>query len=152
MSALTSDSTVWKNTRAPSADAPLNAALKVPLPPVGPVDTSVVCPPARSYTSTSVSVSALTSDSSVWKNTRVPSADAPTKLDSKAPLPPVGPVETSSSTLCSADALEASPAAASNETNPTAAHRAPRPRVDIIHVFMSTASSCGVHSDRATGH
>ena len=42
VSALTSGSAVWKKTRVPSADAPRNTAALVPLPPVGPCETTSV--------------------------------------------------------------------------------------------------------------
>src|SRR5215213_8228527 len=42
VSAATSGSDDWKKTRAPSAEAPRNCALKAPLPPVGPVETRLV--------------------------------------------------------------------------------------------------------------
>jgi hypothetical protein len=43
----TSFSVVWKKTLLPSCDMPSNDAGWAPLPPPGPVDTSVVVPPAR---------------------------------------------------------------------------------------------------------
>ena len=57
----------------------------------GPVEINVVEPPARSYTSIALSVSAATSDSAVSMNTRVPSLDAPRNDASWGPLPPAGP-------------------------------------------------------------
>jgi hypothetical protein len=48
VSLATSDSTVSKNSRAPSWEKPARAASGVPLPPVGPVETWAVAPPARS--------------------------------------------------------------------------------------------------------
>jgi hypothetical protein len=121
---------------------PANVAWEAPLPPSGPVDNSVVCSSDRSYTSANVSVSALTSGSAVVKKTREPSADAPTKSAETAPLPPAGPVDTCSSRLCSADAPEASPAAASNDPIPTAAQCAARPPTAIFHLFTLICSSC----------
>src|SRR5688500_9135429 len=46
-----------------------------------------------------VSVSAATSCSLLWKKTRVPSAEAPRNWLLIAPLPPFGPVDTSSVVL-----------------------------------------------------
>ena len=50
---FTSDSVVWKNTREPSSDTMFGGQQKVcawnaPLPPFGPLDTSVVTDPVRS--------------------------------------------------------------------------------------------------------
>ena len=73
-------------------------------PPVPEAESSVVVPPARSYTSRPLSVSASTSCSSVWKKMRSPSGVAYLKVASSLvpfgiPLPstPVffGPVEIS---------------------------------------------------------
>ena len=82
MSALSSRSSVSKKTRVPSAEAPSKNAGKAPLPPDDPVETSAVAPPERSYTSACESVSPAVSRSAVWKNTRAPSAETPSK---KAP-------------------------------------------------------------------
>ena len=41
-------SLVLKKTRVPSAEAPSKAAGRAPLPPAGPVESSVVVPPERS--------------------------------------------------------------------------------------------------------
>ena len=179
VSALTSDSAVTKKTRVPSADAPAKNASKAPLPPVGPVETSVVCPPERSYTSTPCrcrrSPAAPPSRrrpasrpptrprrtrrrrrcrppgrsrpaSSAHPNAhrhptpcrcrrspatppsrRRPATRRPTRprrTAPKAPLPPAGPVETSSSTLCSPAAPAANTSAPSNE--PIEANKARR--------------------------
>jgi hypothetical protein len=95
VSAATSLSLVWKNTRVPSREAPSKNAPRPPLPPAGPVERRVVVPFARSYTSFWPSVSPGSSRSVVPKKTRLPSADAPAKNALNAPLPPAEPVETS---------------------------------------------------------
>jgi hypothetical protein len=59
-----------------------------------------------------LSVSARTSFSSVWKKTRVPSAEAPLKLGKKKPLPWTSPAETYSRTLWLAPATPADTATA----------------------------------------
>ena len=63
-------------------------------------------------------MSAATSDSVVWKNTLVPSAEAPRYEEATAPLPPFGPVD-----CCSVrrTAASAAPGAASTDTAATAA-------------------------------
>ena len=48
VSAATSDSSVLKKTCEPSTEAASKVAGRLPLPPFGPVDTSVVVPPERS--------------------------------------------------------------------------------------------------------
>ena len=48
VSALISDSPVLNRIRAPSAETPSTDASNAPLPPAGPVEISVVCPPERS--------------------------------------------------------------------------------------------------------
>ena len=52
-------------------------------------------PPARSYTSVTESESVATRLSAVVKKARAPSSETSAKKASTAPLPPVGPVETS---------------------------------------------------------
>ena len=48
VSLATSASVVRKKTREPSCETALNATLKLPLPPFGPMDSQVVVPPVRS--------------------------------------------------------------------------------------------------------
>jgi hypothetical protein len=91
----TSCSAVWKNTRVPPADRAFTSASCAPFPPAGPVDSSVVVAPARSYTSIALSVSDATSFSEVSISTRLPSFDAPLNEASCAPFPPAGPVDSS---------------------------------------------------------
>src|SRR5690349_16001091 len=81
-------------TRLPSDEAPCQLASKLPFPPEGPVETRVVVPPVRWYTSCFESVSWGTSDSLVSNHAIVPSAEDPEKNASTVPLPPVGPVDT----------------------------------------------------------
>ena len=95
VSAARSFSSVSKNTRLPSREIAWKVTSCAPFPPGEPVEISVVAPPARSYTSNAASVSAAVSFSSVSKKARVPSADTAAKKMSKAPLPPVDPVESS---------------------------------------------------------
>jgi hypothetical protein len=94
VSPATSDSRVSKNTREPFSDDPAKLASKLPLPPVDPIDSNVVVPPARSYTSMNASVSPATRDSLVWNTTRDPSPEAASKVAGNVPLPPVVPVDT----------------------------------------------------------
>ena len=80
----------------PSSLMPPSSAPNGPLPPAEPVDTSVVLPPVRSYTSNVLSVSLPTIAPRVMKKTCEPSVEAAAKKASKAPLAPApGPVETS---------------------------------------------------------
>ena len=95
----TSCSEVRKNTRVPSAEFAANEAPKAPFPPAGPVLSSVVVAPDRSYMSIRVSVSAATRASLLWKKMRLPSAEAPRNWLLTAPFPPAGPVETIAVTL-----------------------------------------------------
>jgi hypothetical protein len=47
MSVPASGSSVAKNTSAASSDMPAKKASKAPLPPIGPIEISVVVPPER---------------------------------------------------------------------------------------------------------
>ena len=102
MSAAVSCSSVWKTTACPASTAAPKFTGKAPLPPVGPVETSVVPPPVRSYTSSDESVSELTSGSAVRMNDRFPTLRAPTSSALWAPLPPSGPIDSSDSFVCCA--------------------------------------------------
>ena len=78
VSLLVSDSVVEKKTYEPSFELPPKSALSAgELPPVGPIEMSVVTPASRMYTSSTPSVSAGTSDSLVLKKTFEPSCEAP---------------------------------------------------------------------------
>ncbi len=97
MSPLTRASCVWNSTREPSGEVAASDASKVPLPLIVPIESSVVVPPWRWYTSrhgrrstSSVqpeSVSEPTSASGVSRKTFVPSVEEPTKSASYAPFP-----------------------------------------------------------------
>ena len=113
VSALTSDSLVVNITRLPSPEARAKFAPRGPLPPFGPIERSVVVMPLRSYTSVAASVSELTSDSLVSKNASFPSCEAPLKNASGLPLPPAGPLDTTSRTLWLARAAPGRAASAS---------------------------------------
>ena len=82
-----------KMTRRPSLDMAEKNDSNAPLPPAGPVETSEVVLPRRSYRSPRPSVSAATRDSEVRSTTREPSAEAPWNSASAFAFPPAGPVE-----------------------------------------------------------
>ena len=96
VSSATSGSIVVKNTCAPSAEIALKREPEKAFGLAGPVETSVVTPLARSYRSFALSTSSGTSDSGVVKITREPSAEAASNRAMMSPLPPVGPIESSS--------------------------------------------------------
>ena len=102
VSAALSRSSVWKTTDCPASTAAPKLTGKAPLPPIGPVETSVVAPPVRSYTSNDESVSELTSGSAVRMYDRFQSLGPPTSSALWPPLPPSGPIDSSDSFVCCA--------------------------------------------------
>ena len=80
VSAAASCSSVWKTTACPASTAAPKFTGKAPLPPVGPVETSVVPLPVRSYTSSDESLSELTSGSAVRMNDRFPTLEGADQL------------------------------------------------------------------------
>ena len=74
---------------------PAEHCAQLALPPVGPIETSLVVPSDHSYWSVAVSVSAAVNRASVLKTTCLPSGVAQRKADSPPVPASAGPVEIS---------------------------------------------------------